>query len=384
MASYVSRKNTRIGEANWTEHDLKRLHVLISRMLNRVDKKLISRFQEYMEYIDVREKVIICLLKIIKSHNEEKRSPLFNDNFLTFLEILNFNDSQSGPSLICHSPSGDSIYKYDYEVTKKNFSSLWEEFLRKTKLTPELYKRVLIIISDKVMPYLSRPLLLTDFLVNSYNVGGSISLLALKGVFTLIQKYNLEYPDFYTKLYALFTPELLFAKYKARFFHLADIFLTSSYLPEYLVASFIKRLSRIALNAPANSLPLVFNFIGNLLLRHKGLIKMIKEDGSPNEDPYLADEVDPSKCKAVDSSLWEIETLMSHSLPQVSQSARFINKRLPEIEWDLSVSLETTMQDMMDKESKKKIFVNVPLTFERPTGFKFMKTEKVSKYFLYE
>ena len=27
-------------------------------------------------------------------------------------------------------------------------------------------------------------------------------------------QYNLEYPDFYTKLYALFTVEVLFVKYK--------------------------------------------------------------------------------------------------------------------------------------------------------------------------
>ena len=32
-----------------------------------------------------------------------------------------------------------------------------------------------------------RPLLLTDFLMESYNVGGSVSLLALNGVFSLIQ-----------------------------------------------------------------------------------------------------------------------------------------------------------------------------------------------------
>ena len=64
----------------------------------------------------------------------------------------------------------------------------------------------------KVMPHLTRPLLLTDFLVNSYNVGGVISVLSLGGVFALIRDHNLEYPDFYAKLYALFTPDVLHAK----------------------------------------------------------------------------------------------------------------------------------------------------------------------------
>ena len=64
-------------------------------------------------------------------------------------------------------------------------------------------------------------------------------------------------------------------KYRARFFYMADIFLSSSHLPGYLVAAFIKRLSRMALSAPANALLVVFPFIGNLLIRHKGLAKMI-------------------------------------------------------------------------------------------------------------
>ena len=80
------------------------------------------------------------------------------------------------------------------------------------------------------------------------------------GVFTLISKYNLEYPEFYTKLYQLFTPELLHVKYRARFFHLANIFLSSTHLPAYLVAAFIKRLSRLCLSAPSNTIPMVIRF----------------------------------------------------------------------------------------------------------------------------
>ena len=61
-----------------------------------------------------------------------------------------------------------------------------------------------------------------------YLQGGAISILALHGVFLLMQKYNLEYPDFYTKLYALLEPSVLFVKYRARFFYLLDLFMTST------------------------------------------------------------------------------------------------------------------------------------------------------------
>lgn len=57
--------------------------------------------------------------------------------------------------------------------------------------------------------------------------GGAVSLMALNGLFVLMTKYNLEYPDFYTKLYNIMDNEIFSAKYKARFFHLLDIFLQS-------------------------------------------------------------------------------------------------------------------------------------------------------------
>lgn len=37
-----------------------------------------------------------------------------------------------------------------------------------------------------------------------------------------------DYPDFYSKLYSMFEPQVFSAKYRARFFYLADTFLTST------------------------------------------------------------------------------------------------------------------------------------------------------------
>ena len=46
-------------------------------------------------------------------------------------------------------------------------------------------------------------------------------------------------------IWACLTPNsavhLLFLRYRARFLHLSDIMLTSSHIPEYLVAAFAKR-----------------------------------------------------------------------------------------------------------------------------------------------
>ncbi len=91
---------------------------------------------------------------------------------------------------------------------------------------------------------------------------------------------------------------------------MSNLFLTSTHLPEYLVAAFVKRAARLALTAPANALLSIVPFIGNLLIRHPGLIKMLHGREDPKEDevsdPYVMEEADPAKCKAVDSSLWEV------------------------------------------------------------------------------
>ena len=59
-------------------------------------------------------------------------------------------------------------------------------------------------------------------------------------------------------------------------------------------------------------------------------------------------------------------------------TAKFINRPLPEMEWNLSDFLEIGMDEMMAKEAKKRIFVNVPLTFERPHGLKFAKQDDLT------
>merc|ERR1719348_796351 len=187
-----------------------------------------------------------------------------------------------------------TTFKLDKEELKRCFGSCWIQIL-KCKLNLDEYKRVLKVLNDRVMPHLPKPLLLTDFLLSSYNTGGAISLLALSGVFTLVSKHHLEFPQFYSKLYKLLGPEVLHVKYMPRFFHLADIFLASTHLPETLVAAFVKRLARICLTAPATAIPTVLRFIHNLIFRHPGLVKMMDSpDSEPCEDPFNNEE-DPVK-----------------------------------------------------------------------------------------
>lgn len=395
MSLLVSRHN-KVNHAKqvtaWAEEDIGFLQSIVVALCSTKSssKPQIVRFQEYLDYPDVKLNFLQIMKRLLnKAEKTKKATAVFLDNVLCCLEGVGGLDTplDDTPTLLCHDPKNknESTFVMDNELTKKNFGAVWIKFL-KFKLSLELYKRVLVILHDKVLPYLPRPLLLTDFLLESYDVGGSISLLALSGVFTLVQQYNLEYPDFYNKLYKLVTPEVLHVKYKARFFHLADLFLASSHLPEYLVAAFAKRMARISLQGPSNSLVMCLEFIQNLILRHKGLVSLLHNPDRDdlNSDPFLPEEEDPAASRAMESSLWEVKTLSEHLLPQVSSVAKNLLKGVGEQEADVSKSLETTWQDMMDVELKRKVWINVPINFEKPQGILQSKDDVLSQIFTIE
>lgn len=233
---------------------------------------------------------------------------------------------------------------------KKHAQRAWLA-LMKLQMDKDQRKSLLRIVSTSIAPWFLKPELLMDFLTDSYDAGGSTSLLALSGVFYLIQERNLDYPSFYKKLYSLLDAEILHSKHRSRFFRLMDTFLASTHLPAVLVASFLKRLSRLTLNAPPSGVVVVVPWIYNLLKRHPTTTFMIHREtrGSSakeileNEgmnDPFIMDEEDPMETKAIDSSLWEIVMLQSHYHPNVATLAKIISEQFTKNAYNLEDFLD--------------------------------------------
>lgn len=204
--------------------------------------------------------------------------------------------------------------------------------------TKDQTKRVLDVMSTVIAPWFSNPELLADFLTSSYDAGGSMSLLALSGVFYLIKERNLDYPSFYPKLYSLLDRDLLHSKHRSRFLRLMDTFLNSTHLPAALVASFIKRLGRLALNAPPSAIVSIVPWMYNILKHHPQCTfmihrevrdpevqKHIDEEGA--KDPFNPEETDPLETGAIDSCLWEVVQLQSHYHPNVATIAKIISEQ---------------------------------------------------------
>jgi U3 small nucleolar RNA-associated protein 19 len=220
---------------------------------------------------------------------------------------------------------------------KKRAQSAWLALLG-MEMTKEQRKSVLGLMDSSIAPWFMKPELLMDFLTDSYNAGGSTSLMALSGVFYLMEKRNLDYPSFYRKLYSLIDAGILHSKHRSKFFRLLDTFLGSTHLPAILVASFLKRLSRLTLYAPPAGIVVVIPWIYNLLKKHPTCTFMIHRETRKAEekevleneglaDPFLMDEEDPMETNAIESSLWEIVMLQSHYHPNVATLAKIISEQ---------------------------------------------------------
>lgn len=307
----------------------------------------------------------------VMDRNKGVPLPVYQNNAFSLMYNMSMPSNESE---LCNFMVTQETKHDDWKATKLNehrraFEKMWLCFL-KYKLPPSMYKRVLVILHDSILPHMSKPTLMIDFLTAAYDVGGAISLLALNGLFVLIHQHNLDYPDFYKKLYNLLEPSVFHVKYRARFFHLANLFLSSSHLPVYLVAAFAKRLARLALTAPPTALLIVLPFIYNLIRRHPSCRVLIHKPSSQDElmeDPYNMDEGDPAKSCALDSSLWEIKTLQKHYHPEVSKTAMLINTPLSAQEDDIDELLEITTFELMERDLKPTSMKTIPLEFEAAT-----------------
>eukprot|EP01135_Chromosphaera_perkinsii_P003214 Nk52_evm21s238 gene=Nk52_evmTU21s238 len=255
-------------------------------------------------------------------------------------------------------------------VLKRAFSDCWLGFLR-LPLDTNLYKLILLNIHTHVLPFLNKPNHLMDFLTDSYDVGGVVSLLALNGLFILITKHNLDYPDFFDKLYKLLTPDIMYMKHRARFFHLLDMFLTSTHLSSYVVASFIKKLIRISLSSPPQGVFIIIPFVYNLLKRHTSCMFLIHNASAENEqdtsDPFDPDATELSKTYALQSTLWELKALKRHYHPEISRFVNIFESHFTKQEFPINDFLEHSYESIFTTEIDRRP-KEVPLAFKCPNS----------------
>ncbi|EGX93988.1 nucleolar complex protein 4 [Cordyceps militaris CM01] len=333
-----------------------------------IRKIYIEEFAE--QYDDIRYYTFACVASVIKdlSKDSDHKSRLFESAFA----LISVLDGVPGSAdeledFYIHKPEKKSHSLRQPGQHKKQAQDAWFALMNIIE-TNDQRKRVLALISDVIAPWFSKPEMLSDFLTSCYDTSGSIALLALSGVFYLIRERNLDYPSFYPKLYSLLDSQILHSKHRARFFRLVDTFLGSTHLPVALVASFLKRLARLSLNAPPSAVAFAIPWIYNMLMKHPLCTFMLQRETTDEEakkqlrdhgleDPFLADEKDPMKTNAIDSSLWELVQMQSHYHPNVATIAKIVSEQFTKNSYNMEDFLDHSYASLlgaeMDKEVKK-------------------------------
>ncbi|KAI0433421.1 nucleolar complex protein [Xylaria sp. FL1042] len=319
------------------------------------------------EYADVRFYAFEAMSDILRSHDT---SSIDDSLFDSIFDILSYFDdvpssTEDLGSLYVDLPKKKSQLILSLHQQKKQCQSAWVALLN---LNPDRQqrKRLLEIMAESIAPWFIQPELLMDFLTDSYNAGGSLSLLALSGVFYLIESRNLDYPSFYQKLYSLLDADILHSKHRSRFLRLLDTFLASTHLPASLVASFIKRLARLCLNAPPSAIVAIIPWIYNLLKKHPLCTFMIHRiprtpearaaiESEGMNDPFDEKEEDPLQAQAIDSCLWEIVQLQSHYHPNVGTIAHIISEQFTKQWYNMEDFLDHSYQSLVEAELSKSV-----------------------------
>jgi len=287
---------------------------------------------------------------------------------------------------------------------KKGFSKAWLMLLS-LSFTSQQHKLILKHLPEHVIPNMRNPMLLADYLTQSYAIGGIVAILSLEGLFFLILNHNLDYPDFFLSLYNLCTIEVFSAKYRSKFMKLLSTSLKSVNIPVYLVCAFIKRLAHLALHTPSPNTQYYIAQITWLLRQHpqsRVLIHRSTESSSVdvndiihnhhhNGDFNNMESTNLLLCNAFQSSLWEIDSLQNHHLYQVASLAEALTQPLsttvgPEAGTSyihVEDYLNISYSDLIEKElatSKATTKKNASLAYKKPLSL-FAADNIISKCF---
>ena len=344
--------------------------VLVRSLLDKTDadgarQEFVDNFVE--EHDDVRFYTFLAVKEVVSGVDSGSSVATNAINLLSHIEGIPESEDQL-EDWYGQEPASESHQLRSLNAHRKAAQEAWLSIFR-SPLTKADRKTLLAITARQILPWFTtRMELLTDFLTDSFDAGSSIALLALSGIFHLMTTHNLDYPDFYTKLYSLLDGDVMHSKHRSRFFRLLEKCLGSSHLPAAMVASFIKRLARLSLHAPPGAIVWVIPWVYNTLKSHPACTFMLHRTFHPahaiyaNHPSYLTDGMDdtfemaqrdPMRSGAIESSLWELHTLTSHYHPNVATLAGILGEQFTKRDYQLEDFLEHSYAGLVASELGK-------------------------------
>jgi U3 small nucleolar RNA-associated protein 19 len=346
-------------------------HLIESLMKSEDANDLVQELDsELFQNADLRYFTFSSVFEILGQNEPAPEIVLSNAILLLSSIKFDLNPKEKPIFFLKSSASNKKISSVD--SNKMRAQEAWLSVFKQSPNTAQINK-ILSLISTKIAPWFAQPEMLMDFLTASFNVGGSTALQTLSGLWYLMRERNLDYPSFYSKLYSLLDDKTLHSRHRSQFLRLMNIFLSSSHLPAVLVASFMKRLSRLALTAPPGGIAFIIPWVYNMVKRHPAVSFMIHREVTDKKelddlrehgltDPYDMQEPNPMETKAIDSSLWELVMLQSHYHPNIASLTKIISEPFTKERYDLEDFLGVTYVDLIEDDlGRKKTKTKIPV-----------------------
>lgn len=147
-----------------------KLKSITQQMLStqKLNGHLFARFKEYGSYLDI----VFNLWKILPDITVKEKAPdaIYIQNYLDLLNAIAISaEVQENKQLLCYN---EDSFDFDYPVVRKHLNKVWACIIQWTNdLTDNLHKQLLVLLLEKILCHLDKPILLTDFLMDSLDVG---------------------------------------------------------------------------------------------------------------------------------------------------------------------------------------------------------------------
>uniref|UniRef100_A0A1I7TWW7 CBF domain-containing protein n=1 Tax=Caenorhabditis tropicalis TaxID=1561998 RepID=A0A1I7TWW7_9PELO len=302
----------------------------------RVKRPVLKGIAKLFGRFDIFHLIAPELVRAINNLKSSRTSGWFNlFHFLSFVPHPTDRVTKSLFRLFCvRSPFNEkSMKRSKLTWISVDYDSVWMAVMN-GDVAEKLSLQLIPHVTKNVISKLRAPFKSADFFFKMFDKSDYHGILSLAAIFRLITEHNFEWPKFYDKVYSLTNPSLLYMSQKESILTLLDSFLSSTHIPTYIVASFIKRLSRCLLLAPIDAQEPILGLIRNLIIRHPNCSELVHREvpGTVYDDPFDNEEGDLHKTKALESSLWEMKILQCHWNQNVRKRAHFIDKPLKMVE----------------------------------------------------
>lgn len=153
-----------------------KLNSILQRLLSnkQSNNHLLVRFKEYGAYLDV----VFFTWKLLPNLTVKGKtsSDIYIQNYLDLINAVPISaEVQENKQLLC---CEEDQFEFDYPTVRKCLNKAWMCTLL-WEFSEQTHKQFLIVLLEKILCHLDKPVLLTDFLMDSLDIGRLFSFLTL-------------------------------------------------------------------------------------------------------------------------------------------------------------------------------------------------------------